>query len=175
MKKSLIIILGSLTIAFLFLSFKPAYAAVGLDSDLYPKGAATVDIGTPEDMATSVTARIINVLFGLAGVVAIFFIVQNGFFLAMSGGSEETVTQHKKGIMWAIIGLILVILSYSIVRFVISIPMGADEKFNPTTPAAPASDTDSSAPAAETPAYTPPPTPSEWGASGRAGNVPMAD
>jgi hypothetical protein len=37
--------------------------------------------------------------------------------------------------MWAIIGLILIILSYSIIRFVISIPLGADKDVldSPTT------------------------------------------
>jgi hypothetical protein len=137
MKKNFLIIFSSLVIASLFFSFKPAYAAgVGLDKNLLPVGAPTVAVGTPESMAVSLTQRIINVLFSIAGVVAIFFIVQNGFFLAMSGGSEEVVTQHKKGIMWAIIGLILVILSYSIVRFVISIPLSSDEQFNPAPPVA---------------------------------------
>lgn len=119
-----------------------ASAAVGIDPGLHPPGAPTVSGqeptagATPEQAAPEYSAdatrallleRITNVLLGIAGTVAIFFILNNAWYLVISAGSEEKIGQHKKGIMWAIVGLILIILSYSIVRFVISIPFQADE------------------------------------------------
>lgn len=125
-----------------------ASAAVGIDPGLHPKGAPTVSgqepakDAKPSDAAAEYTAdatrallleRVTNVILGIAGTVAIFFIINNAWYLVISSGSEEKIGQHKKGIMWAVIGLILIILSYSIVRFVISIPFQADEAVLNTT------------------------------------------
>lgn len=126
------------SLIFLFsVSSAPAFAAVTLPSDLYPEGAPTItgqkpeteggSFVTAEDATSALTVRIVNFILGFAGVVAIFFIINNAWFLIASGGSEETITQHKKGLMWAVVGLILIILSYSIIRFIISIPFQADQ------------------------------------------------
>lgn len=128
-------ILFSLVVFFSFVGPPVVSAAVGIDPELHPQGAPTVTGGKaetekdlkPEDITRKFTANIVAVLFGIAGTVAIFFILNNAWYLVISAGSEEKIGQHKKGIMWAIIGLILIILSYSIVRFVISIPFQADE------------------------------------------------
>ena len=72
-------------------------------------------------------SKITNVLLSIAGVIAIFAILNNAFYIIASGGGEA-IDARKKGLMWAIIGLILIILSYSIIRFIISIPLGAGEE-----------------------------------------------
>lgn len=119
-------------------------AAVPIDPILLPEGAPTATgrvPGTGDNRSSQQTAaaeysesniritlmgRIINALLAIAGSVAIFFILNNAWYLVISAGREETITQYKKGLTWAIIGLILVILSYSIVRFIISIAFQAD-------------------------------------------------
>lgn len=117
-----------LIIGFLLLLFPTvSLAAVTLPSDLRPPGAPTLTGDTPEKQADVFTARVVNFILGFAGIVAIFFIVNNAWFLIASGGSEETITQHKKGLMWAVVGLILIILSYSIISFIIEIPFKADQ------------------------------------------------
>lgn len=137
------------SLIFLF-SVSSVLAAVTLPSDLYPEGAPTItgqkpetegSFVTAEDATSALTVRIVNFILGFAGVVAIFFIINNAWFLIASGGSEETITQHKKGLMWAVVGLILIILSYSIIRFIISIPFQADQAPAPA-PAASALDED---------------------------------
>lgn len=122
----------------IFLAVAPVtFAAVPLDPNYFPQGAATVSGKNPADKAASernvevarsaLTSRIVGAILGIAGVVAIFSILNNAWFLVASGGREEVITQHKKGLMWAVIGLILIILSYSIIRFIISIPFQANE------------------------------------------------
>lgn len=112
-----------------------AGAAVGLPSKYRPPSAPTIS-GIDEDSTNVDTARIhltqriVNVLFSAAGIIALFFLMNNAWWLITAGGSEETLTQHKKGMMWAIIGLLLVILSYSIIRFIITVPFAADEGKN---------------------------------------------
>ena len=126
-------------------------AGVKIDSILRPPGAPTVTGKEQETTAdiseapTTLTFKIINFVLGFAGVAAIFFILNNAWYLVISSGSEEKITEHKAGLMWAVIGLILIILSYSIIRFVISIPLGADEAVTGAPAAA------GGAPAAPTP------------------------
>lgn len=114
-----------------------SFAQVPLNPNYFPQGAATISGKNPTDKAASernievarsaLTSRIVGAILGIAGVVAIFAILNNSWFLVASGGREEVITQHKKGLMWAIIGLLLIILSYSIIRFIISIPFQANE------------------------------------------------
>ena len=135
--KIIVVCLAALTLAAAFPA--AASAAVPIDPLLYPQGAPTVSGDAPttlqqqqaeyetENARILLMQRITNVILGIAGVIAVFFIMNNAWFLIISAGKEETVTQHKKGLMWAIVGLILIILSYSIVRFIISLTFQANE------------------------------------------------
>ncbi len=136
MKKIAALITAGIIVS--LLSTMLVYAQVTIDPSYHPDNAPTVTKQNPssaneqnvsfDDARNKITARVMNTVLGLAGVVAIFFIINNSWYLIISGGQEEKITQHKKGLMWAIIGLILIILSYSIIRFVISIPFQAQEK-----------------------------------------------
>jgi len=65
--------------------------------------------------------RIANALTGLAAAVAVLFIVQNSFNLLTSAGDSEKVTTSKKGLMWALIGLVVIMGAYIVVKTVISL------------------------------------------------------
>ncbi|MEK7524034.1 MAG: pilin [Patescibacteria group bacterium] len=118
-----------------------AQAAVTIDPKLHPDNAPTITgyKNEPElnieEARVVLTGRIVGIILGVAGTVAVFFIINNGWWLAASAGKEETVTQHKKGLQWAVIGLVLIILSYSILRFIISLTFKADERVNSPAPA----------------------------------------
>lgn len=61
---------------------------------------------------------LINVMLGLVGLLAIAALVYGGIFYIISLGNESRVGTAKKTITWAIIGLIVVILSVLLVQFV---------------------------------------------------------
>lgn len=62
---------------------------------------------------------IIN-LFSLAvGVVSVFMIIIGGFKYITSGGESSNVSAAKNTILYAIIGLVIVALSQSIVQFIL--------------------------------------------------------
>lgn len=125
------------------LAGQPVYAAgIGLDKELYPQGLATPNrtdptkssqASTTDAIRIAVTQHFVEIVLGIAATVAMFFILNNGFWMITSAGGEK-VEEAKKGLTWALVGLVLIILSYSIIRFVISIPLSADERTN--TPAA---------------------------------------
>ncbi len=65
--------------------------------------------------ATFVTDMVINFL-GLIGSIAMLYIVYNGFLYVTAGGNEQQTAKARAAIMWAVLGLTSVILSYFIVR-----------------------------------------------------------
>ncbi|MBI4994245.1 hypothetical protein HZC21_01200 [Candidatus Peregrinibacteria bacterium] len=121
-----------------FASATPALAAgVKIDPSYHPTNAPTItgkaaesadEKGLTVDSArVQFFARIINVILGIVGIIAVFSLINNAWWMIASAGQEEALTQRKKGLKWAIFGLILVILSYSIIRWIISIPFLAHE------------------------------------------------
>jgi len=116
-----------------------ASAQVRIDPLLYPEGSVTFDKGkdakiedvdryTTEGFRDTVVFRVTSVILSVAGLLAVFFIVINGFGLVISTGEEGVVTQRKKGLTWGVVGLLLVILSYSIISFVINLSFKADQE-----------------------------------------------
>jgi hypothetical protein len=71
----------------------------------------------------------VNYLIGLAGLVAILYIVFGGMQMLLSAGNQAKVTEAKSTITYAITGLILVMLSYLIIGYVAALvfpDLGAD-------------------------------------------------
>ncbi len=63
---------------------------------------------------------VINVLLGLATTVAVIFIIIGGYQYIGSGASEDLKAKSKKTLMWAISGLIVIILAAVLVNTIIS-------------------------------------------------------
>lgn len=69
---------------------------------------------------TQAISKISNTLIMLVGAVALLFILFGGFMMITSAGKPENVQKGKNAVMYAVLGLVLVILSYVIINFVIS-------------------------------------------------------
>ncbi len=70
---------------------------------------------------TTYIQLIATALTGIAASVAVLFIIQNSFNLLTSAGGSEAVTKSKKGLMWSIIGLVVIMGSYIVVKTIISL------------------------------------------------------
>lgn len=78
---------------------------------------------TPGDTNTDLSLlvqNIINILLAVIGVVAVIMLIVGGFRYVFSQGNEKAVQGAKDTILYAIIGLVVAILSIAIVNFVIS-------------------------------------------------------
>lgn len=62
--------------------------------------------------------NIVSAGLTFAGIVAVFFIIWGGYKLAFSGGDPEKIKGARETITFAILGLVLVFMSYFIVRFI---------------------------------------------------------
>ena len=63
---------------------------------------------------------IVNYFLGLLGLIAVVFLIYAGVLLVTAGGQEDQVSKAKKIIVYAVIGIVVVLLSYAIVTFVSS-------------------------------------------------------
>jgi hypothetical protein len=79
-------------------------------------------IGAPDCTGGSLTSTIdtaINAIFYVAGAVAVLIIIIGGIGYIASTGDPGRITKAKNTILYAVIGLVVVILARAIVAFVV--------------------------------------------------------
>jgi len=74
----------------------------------------------PIDVNTFI-GRVIKGVLGIVGSLALLMIVYGGFTMLTSGGAEAKITKAKGVIVWAVIGLVVIFLSYAILKAVLGI------------------------------------------------------
>lgn len=135
MKKILLTIFALTIISGLFAH--PALAAYGIPDEYKPSNIAESWSAQQEEMTdeqkyntTSITyilADLVSGLLAIIGIAAVYFLVSNSLKYATSMGQQDKIDKAKKGITWAIVGLMAVLISYILVRFIIKILLGIDE------------------------------------------------
>ena len=68
----------------------------------------------------SVVRTVLNILSALAGLVAVFMFMWGGFKYITSGGDSSKVSSAKGTLLYAIIGVVIVVFSQVIVQFVVN-------------------------------------------------------
>jgi hypothetical protein len=66
-----------------------------------------------------IIATVINIFSFVVGVVSVIMIIVGGFRYITSGGDSNNVTAAKNTILYAIIGLVIVALAQTVVRFIL--------------------------------------------------------
>lgn len=82
------------------------------------QGLNSVSNGSRTDVGGLIKS-IVNALLFALGAIAVVMIVIGGIRYTTSNGDSSQVTSAKNTIMYAVIGLIIAIMAYSIVNFVI--------------------------------------------------------
>jgi hypothetical protein len=62
--------------------------------------------------------NIVTAALMFAGVVALFFIITSGYKFMTSGGDPKAVDSARKTMIYAILGLVLILCSFAIVQFI---------------------------------------------------------
>lgn len=75
---------------------------------------------TQQDDIRVVIAGIIGVIFGFLGIIMVVFIIYGGWLWMTSAGDSAKVDKAKKLIINAIIGIVIVIASWSIASYIIN-------------------------------------------------------
>jgi hypothetical protein len=61
---------------------------------------------------------IIELLLGIAGGVAVIFVIIGGYQYITSGGNEESAEKGRKTLTNAVIGIVIIVLSYAIITVI---------------------------------------------------------
>jgi hypothetical protein len=68
--------------------------------------------------ASELILKVINYALGMAGIITVMFLIVGGFWYITAAGNDEQAEKGKKTITNSIIGLVVIILAYTIVRIV---------------------------------------------------------
>lgn len=74
---------------------------------------ATTDVST-------IIGRLIQALLGITGAIALLMFILGGFHWLISGGSPEKVKKGKDTLIWAVIGLAVIIGAYMLVSTIVT-------------------------------------------------------
>lgn len=70
------------------------------------------------ELSPNTVSNILNMVFAIAGAVALLIIVVAGFRLVMSQGNPEGLAKARTAIIYALLGLLICISGAIIVKFV---------------------------------------------------------
>ncbi len=111
---ALIIISSCWTIAFAGQMQAPPIVPPGSGTLILPGSETTSERGLLDKLLPSITRTII----ALAGALAVLFMIYGGIQILTAYGKPDKIEAAKKTITWAIAGLLIAILSYSIVSII---------------------------------------------------------
>lgn len=72
-------------------------------------------------------AKLINIVLGFLGIIAVVMVLWGGFRWMTAGGSEEKVGDAKKILIAGVIGLAIILAAYAITSFVIGSLLSATQ------------------------------------------------
>lgn len=116
MKKIILVVTMVLTSTFVpVFSSPPAFADDACDYMASDALCKNKDDTSPVQRAKN----IINILLTLVGVGSVVVIIYAGILFVVSSGNSQTIQTAKNTIIYAVIGLVISILSFAIVNFVL--------------------------------------------------------
>lgn len=71
------------------------------------------------DKASPMVQTVINILLFVLGMIAVIMIIVGGIRYTVSNGNSASTKEAKDTILYAIVGLIVAIMAYTIVNFVL--------------------------------------------------------
>ena len=121
--KKALLVFGIMAIALTAVNFAPAALAQGLISPGDQPSAIANQTGGEGDIR-EFAKTILNFVLGFLGFIAVVYVIYGGFLYIMSGGDDANVEKGKKIIMYAAIGIIIILASFAIVNTVLKAPTG---------------------------------------------------
>jgi type IV secretory pathway VirB2 component (pilin) len=120
MKKIFLIFTLLTPLVFSLLTSLPTTALDGNASKKFDEGLQKVGgQAANKDALDSPIQSVIEILLYVAGVAAVIVIVVSGIRYITSDGDAGKASQAKQVLVYAIVGLVVVVLSYAIVNFIL--------------------------------------------------------
>lgn len=74
--------------------------------------------------ADGIIKRIVNILTTIVAIIAVFMIIVSGLRFVTSRGDSNAISSARSGIIYALVGLVIVALAQILVKFVINTSKG---------------------------------------------------
>ncbi len=94
----------------------PACGVGGTGGSAYCQQSGSNPIVGPNGLIT----KVINIISYIAGIAAVIMVIISGIMFVNSHGDSNSVKTARNTLMYAIIGLIIVVIAQTLVRFVLS-------------------------------------------------------
>lgn len=104
-----------LFLSLLFIAVTPVYAAQPWGNCLYDGDVAQISCLVP------LFSNVVRAALQLAGVVLFILFVYAGFNFLLSGGDPKRLQQARSTLTYAIIGLVVIVVSYLIIQLISTI------------------------------------------------------
>lgn len=101
-------------------------SALALDTSTFPcptglNCSTQVNAGNVTGALNGLISQVIQWLLSIALGLAVLFVIIGGFRYLISGGNEDSAEAAKNTVINSLIGIVLIILSYSIVQVVVNL------------------------------------------------------
>jgi cytochrome bd-type quinol oxidase subunit 2 len=78
-----------------------------------------IGVNDPVMNTNNLVDNILNPVYAWAGILCVLVIVIAGFFFVTSSGTPATVKRAKDAILGAVIGLVIIIVAFTVTQFVL--------------------------------------------------------
>ena len=121
MKKLTLLLLFLFIINLFLLNTIFAAEKVGTGKDIVPPKPVTLTdpLGGKGQDPNTLIRTIISAVLGIVGSLALLMFIYGGLTWMTAAGGKEKIQKGKDILVWATVGLIIIFMSYAIVRFVL--------------------------------------------------------
>lgn len=77
------------------------------------------EINIPNGTPDQVLQIGLNIAYFVAGIIAVIVIIIAGFTITTNGGEPETVKKARNSIIYAVIGLVIILAAFGVTWFVV--------------------------------------------------------
>ena len=117
---------NKIKINYLCLALMLVFFVVGINVALADGVALDNPLGSTIDIV-DVFTTVIKTIFAFTGILALLQFIYGGLLWLTSGGNQEKITKGKNTLLWAVLGVVVVFMSYALVSFVIQSITGTQQ------------------------------------------------
>lgn len=118
MIKQAVIVFGLMAVGLTLFQFVPAFAQSGLIAPGDQPERLTGAVG--QGGLRELILTFLNFFLGFLGLIAVIMVIYGGILYVTAAGEQEKVDKGKKIIMYAVIGIVIILLSWALVSTVLT-------------------------------------------------------
>ncbi len=122
--KQSLLVLALMVGAITLVSVLPVAGAAILSPSDNPAEVAAATGG--ESSLRQLVLRLVNYFLTFLGIIAVIMVIYGGFTYVTAAGNDDAVGNAKNIIMYALIGIIIILLSFALVNTVLGAGTGAE-------------------------------------------------